>query len=673
MAQNDGELKPLRSDEIKPKGWLKDHLNVDAKGYFPAMEGYLPSIKRSPFFTRYWNYSNDEEDPLWWEGEHTGYWIDGLTRLAFLTENEKLQQQVRDWLDKLLESQDENGYLGIFPKSYPQRWSDSCSELWPQTHIYQTLLAYYDYTNDRKIWNSLLQAASLTAEQYDNGRNWIQEPMGNTADFEEYKKGTNTHSILILEPMLELASRRDPDEKFFDFAINMFKENKAENAFLRDMWNRDLSGHGVHVIEHIRIPAMIYSYTGENEYLEVSKDCFNIIEEDYLNSSGAPKSDEWIDGGASSNKGCEYCAMVEWMLTANQLFAATGDSHYADVEESVVFNAAQGAREPSGRGVQYLSFPNQIEALKGDWHGEYAYRPNHYPACCPTTAGRMMPYFVERCWMKDPEGNELAACSYAPCRIDTELGAENKEVKVIIEVETDYPFDEKVLIKIESENPTEFGLRLRIPDWCENPKISVNGETKSFEKEDFANIHRTWREGDEVELTLPMKIRVKKDKDNLITVHRGPLIYSLNIPGEERYFDDVDCGYSGRGYVPKGEWRYALVLDEEKPTESFEVVKNDSLDNAYPWTSPPVKLKAEGLKIPEWGTTEGEGCPKELTAESREESEIPKYISRDTISGGKVPEIPESPIDPNGNTSEISLIPFGFTRLRITSFPVAYR
>ena len=669
-------LKPC---EIKPRGWLKEYLLVESEGYLPLMDRICPEIYRKPFVNKVFigtgpKIKEEIELLIWGDGEHFGYWIDAMVRLAHSIEDKSLTKKVSNIINEIIENQDDDGYIGLFPKHDPYRWTDACSELWPQALLYTAMLAYYDFTKDTRVWNSLLAAASLTSQQFDYGKNWA-------------KYTENTHAIMIVEPMLDLYSRtRDP--RFLDFAVNAVKYNIEDDPYLKGVLEGKLSGHGVHVIEHLRIPAMIYAYIGEINLLKASLNSMTIIENEYLNSNWAPKSDEWIDGGAAPNKAVEYCTIVEWMLTTSQLVAITGNVKYADLEERCVYNAAMGARRTDGKGIQYLSFPNQIEASRGEWHGEYAFRPNHFPLCCNPQAGRLMPYHLVRSWMKTSNGTGLAAVFYIPCEVRTVIGADQAEV--IIREETNYPFNEYIKFIINLEFPTKFDLFLRIPLWSENPSLKINGIPfrENVKPGCFAKVSRTWNDGDVVELLLPTRLELKKDKFNLISINYGPFVFSLPIPYKVFNFDRAGYGLSAQGYEPLNDarWNYALIVDEKNLEKSLKIVKLDPSQypaSTYPWEVPSILLKVKGQLAPEWKVIPAEGVyagydVKKITHYLRAilgrwpeplEKPLKEALKRKNISGGVTCDIPHSPLEPSGEVEELMLVPYGFTKLRITSFP----
>ena len=106
-------------------------------------------------------------------------------------------------------------------------------------------------------------------------------------------------------------------------------------------------------------------------------------------------------------------------------------------------------------------------------------------------------------------------------------------VKVQVTVETQYPFDGKIRLKIGLSEPTSFPLLLRIPAWAGGATVDVDGEVlPTPDAATFYRIERSWTDGDTVTLDLPMKIRVERGHKDLISILRGPLLFGLRM-GEQ--------------------------------------------------------------------------------------------------------------------------------------------
>ncbi len=163
----------------------------------------------------------------------------------------------------------------------------------------------------------------------------------------------------------------------------------------------------------------------------------------------------------------------------------------------------------------------------------------------------------------------------------------------------------------------------------------------------IAVISRSWKSGDIVTLIMPMEIKTSQWYDFARAVERGPLVYALRIEEEKRAKDRQDKYRNFEEVYPKADWNYALYYkDLETPAESIKVEERE-WSGKYPWNleQAPVHLQARGIRLPEWKLVDGRPVfPAWWGGIDVEEEEIP--------------------------FSEITLVPYGCTTLRITEFPV---
>jgi hypothetical protein len=238
--------------------------------------------------------------------------------------------------------------------------------------------------------------------------------------------------------------------------------------------------------------------------------------------------------------------------------------------------------------------------------------------------------------------NGLATVFYAPCEVTAKVG-DGTTVRIV--VDTDYPFDETVQITIRTPRAVRFPLTLRIPSWCEGASVKINGRQLRGELKpnSFAIIERQWSDGDKVSLQLPMRLQVKvwEKQRNAISVRYGPLWFSLKI-GErwEKYRQQGD--WVAWEVFPTTPWNYGLIVDLRRPEKSFEIVRKPKPLPSQPFTieNASIELKAKGKRIPEW-----------------------------TMVGGIVGPLQDSPVQSDEPVEELTLIPMGCARLRVSVFP----
>ena len=139
---------------------------------------------------------------------------------------------------------------------------------------------------------------------------------------------------------------------------------------------------------------------------------------------------------------------------------------------------------------------------------------SHDPPCCTGNQARLLPNYIHHAWMALPHDAGLALSMYGPLAVSATLAG---GVRVNVQVETAYPFEEEVLLRIKlpglAARPSSaaatavFELHLRIPTWCSTPSLRVCGVAVLVapNARGYHVIERHWRDGDLVELTLPMQ------------------------------------------------------------------------------------------------------------------------------------------------------------------------
>jgi len=104
-------------------------------------------------------------------------------------------------------------------------------------------------------------------------------------------------------------------------------------------------------------------------------------------------------------------------------------------------------------------------------------------------------------------------------------------------MDTRYPWSGSVLMTISPQWMGEVELRLRVPGWCDDgaASASLNGTRveRRIENGYLVIDRRRWKQGDHVQLSLPMPIkRVKSDprvtaNAGRVALQRGPVVYCV--------------------------------------------------------------------------------------------------------------------------------------------------
>ncbi len=246
----------------------------------------------------------------------------------------------------------------------------------------------------------------------------------------------------------------------------------------------------------------------------------------------------YITGGigpASANEGfttdydlpnetayAETCAAIGLVFWNHRLLQLTGDSRYADVLERALYNGVLSGVSLDG---ERFFYENPLAS-----QGRHHRQPWFDCACCPPNLARLLASLGEYVYAQSE--TEMVVHLYVQSSAQLALGGQ----RVRIHQATRYPWEGTVILRLELERPATFGLRLRIPGWRRNVRLSVNDESIELAhclERGYARLERLWQPGDQVTLELAMPVErmyahpdVRQDVGR-VALQRGPLVYCL--------------------------------------------------------------------------------------------------------------------------------------------------
>lgn len=656
------EMRSLPPGAIKPEGWLRLHMEGQAK-----LASALADISYPFFSGTFWE--GEENSPAWFTWEQKAYWVDGATRLALMLGDDKLLRKARASLDYTLSHPSKNGYLG--PKFL--EFGDDFGGLnrWPNTVLNRGFMALADAQPTPENVDPAKIAEALQRHYLNDKANYLG----------------GSRNITNLEVILWCYGRTG-DKKLLDLAQNTWdtyikdaedeyqaaqKAAAAGNNRRRGFGHTDLApsrvfanapvqSHGVSYAEISKLPAILYLYTGKEDYRKFVVAAQKRVFDHHMLIDGIPSSSEGYAGTTALDEH-ETCDITDHAWAWSYVLQATGDGRYGDAIERTCFNAHPGVTKPDWTGIQYFGSPNQVLANLNCDHGtqrwfgsrRLAYQPN--PAqvigCCGGNKHRFLPNYLQCMWMQTKD-NGLAATLYGPSAVTAQVGSSNQQVQIT--QKTNYPFEEEIQFEIKTGQPVAFPLRLRIPAWCAAPQIRVNGASVTARAQNgFVTLSRTFKSGDVVTLRLPMQVKATEWPDNGIGVERGPLVYALPI--EAKWTSVAEAAYSSDEFPtweanPIGPWNYGVALDPAKVSSQVQVRQKTGTANlevsSWPWSDAPTVLTVSARKLDGW---DYEINPKEPHQRF-------------------TPHLPDpEKIKPSSQVEDLTLVPFGATQLRISIFP----
>ena len=616
LKPNSFNFLPLGS--IKPLGWLRKQLQIQADG----LTGHIDEFWEDLGPNNKW-LGGDKEG--WERGP---YYADGLIPLAYLLDDEKLKNKAKIWVDAFLNNQNKEGWIGPV-KAEQGRYQQY--DPWPIFVVLKVLTQYYEASSDGRV-----------IEVMTNFFNYLKNHLDENPLF---LWGKYRWAELVLSIHWLYEQKRE--DWLFELAEKVSKQGYnwqkhfTDFKYTKKSLEIKLETHVVNNAMGIKTPAVWFRQSGKNYDKEAVYQALENLDKFHGQVTGIFAGDEYLSG-KNPSQGTELCAVVEYMFSLEVLISILGNPKFADRLEMITFNALPATFKTDMWAHQYDQQVNQVicNVAERDWTNDpdaniFGLEPNF--GCCTANMHQGWPKYVKSLWMAT-DGNGLVAIAYSPCKVNTVVG-DCKEITIV--EETNYPFDDKIIFKIEGAEPVMFPISFRIPGWAEDAKIKLpNGKIKSPEPGSFYKIEQKWNPGDVVEIRLPMKIRTERRYMGSVAIYRGPLVYSLKI-GEYWKLIGGTPPHGDWEIYPTTLWNYGLKLNPGNPVDSIQVNLKSLNNMPFSPEGAPVELKVKGRYLPDW-------------------------ILENNCAG----PIPQSPVKSHEKLEELTLIPYGCTNLRITEFPL---
>ncbi len=604
-------LKPLAFEqyttkELKPAGWLRRQLEIQANGLSGNLDKIWPSIRDSS-----WIGGNDDG----WE--RVPYWLDGFIPLAYQLEDEDLIERAKKYIDAILIRQQDDGWIAPCPKEKRHEY-----DMWAIFLICKVLVLYADCSGEEERIQKAVYAALKNLNDHMRGNTLFDWAAARW--FECLVPLMWVYERQPEDWMLDLVQKLNVQGVDYEklFANWRYAERREEWSFLN---------HVVNIGMMIKAYALLSRFTGDDPN-EFAKKSMEILLRDHGMACEHFSGDECLSG-RSPIHGSECCSVTEAMYSYEWLMAITGDSYWADRLEKAAFNALPATISPDMWTHQYDQISNQMQCVRfpdgkqpfntnGEESHLFGLEPNF--GCCTANFNQGWPKFAMSTFMKAEDG--IAVTAIAPSVLETE--------DVTAQIVTSYPFEDGYSVTIKAKKPCEIALYLRIPEGAKNATINASEAKTGYNK-------ITVNAENEVTVNVAFSFEAKlyERDNNMYCVRRGNLTFALPI-GErwekvEYVRDGVERKFPYCDYeiYPTTPWNYAFASD------SFAIEFGKVGDVPFSPEGAPMKLKAEFVPV-EW-----------------------------EIVDGICSEIPASTV-PTGEKVELRMIPYGCTNLRMTEMPL---
>ena len=507
-----------------------------------------------------------EEPKCELRGHFTGHYLTAYALMYASTGDEKIKAKADRMVAELTKCQEPSGYLSAFPEEFFDRVEAGKGVWAPYYTIHKIMAGLLDMHQLCGNTQALEMLKGMAA--YFKGRcdKLSDGQMGVVMRCEFGGMNEvlcNLYAVTGDENHLALAHRFD---------------NPAFLGPLADGKDNLTGRHANTHIPQVTGAARRYEVAGDEQSRKAAQVFWDAVanHRSYV-TGGTSHREHWGKpdelAGTMSHLTQETCCTYNMLKLTRHLFAWTADPRYADYYERAFFNAILGTQDPK-TGMMMYFVPMQPGYYK------VFNRPLDAFWCCTGTGVESFAKLADSIYFHDGDG------LYVNLFIASDLDWAAKGVRV--EQRTDYPREEGTTLVIRAKEPEAFTLNLRVPWWAAkgaavkvNGQIQVAGPTPSS----YVSLQRLWKEGDRVEVSMPMSLRVETmpDDKTVRAIEYGPVVLAGRL-GTEGLTEAM--AYEGNNW--------ANLAPAPTPAPFFVVENDDPASWVRPVEGKPLVFRTAG-------------------------------------------------------------------------------
>ncbi len=555
--------------------------------------------------------------------------IEGASFSMSLFPDKKMDAYVDSLIVKIAAAQEPDGYLytarTIDPKN-PHSWAGNerwvkerelSHELYNSGHLYEAAYAHFYATGKKNLLNIALKNADLVCSVF--GDNKFHAAPGHQ----------------IVEMGLVKLYRITGKEEYLNTAKFFLEERGRYKGY--DTANKDPFKNGAYWQDHTPVVdqkeavghavragylyagiADVAALTGDAAFLNAIDAIWNNMAQKKIyvqGSLGAVGSGERFGGNYELPNATAYnetCAAISNVYWNHRMFLLHGDSKYIDILEKTLYN---GLISGIGLDGKTFFYSNAMQVNRNYNHHDLERTRSGWfdCSCCPTNVARFIPSIPGYVYAQ--KGNSV----YVNLFMQSEGSIDINGQKVTISQQNNYPWQGDLKFIIQAKKKNEFELKIRIPGWARGeampsdlysftnlqdskPEILVNGKPEEYVADKgYAVLKKSWKNGDVIEVKLPMEIQKVASNENVrdnigkLAIQRGPLMYcaegidnngktsNILLPGNSSFTFNNEPGLLNG--VISLEAKLPVVSIDESKNEIYTTQQNIKLIPYYSWAN----------------------------------------------------------------------------------------
>ena len=524
---NDSLLKKIRLRD----GVFALRQKINREVTIPTCIRRCEETGRLKAFKLQWKPGDPDQPHVFWDSDVAKV-LEGMAAALMLDPDPAMEKQLDELVELVIGAQQPDGYLNThFTQVEPEnRWKDLARqhELYDAGHLMEAAVAYFQATGKRNFLDAMCRYADYIASVFGLGPG--------------QKRGYPGHEEIELA-LVKLAAASG-NKRYLELADYFIRERGREpNYYVEQehlprerlkniqahkplLEQTEADGHAVRAMYFFSGAADVARETGAKDLFQAVGRLFRNVTEKRMYVTGGIGSARvgecfTVDYGLPNDTAyTESCAAIGLALLSKRLLDATGKAEYADVLERVLYNNGLSGISLAGDTFFYC---NPLEVGDTSYDPVKTARQKWFDcSCCPTNYCRFLPRLGLFCADAAPD----------KLRIDIPAAMNISLPEYEVEVKGQYPYDGRIAVRIVRGG--EFTLALRIPGWCRNHRIALNGKTSEAVPENgYWQSRRVWQTGDEIIFTMEMTPEVIYANPNVpagagkAAVRRGPVVFCL--------------------------------------------------------------------------------------------------------------------------------------------------
>ena len=491
---------------------------------------------------------------LFWQDSDLAKWIEAASGRLATHPDPALDAELDRVIATIARAQREDGYLNTYFQLVEpgKRWDNlrDCHELYVAGHFIEAGVAHHEATGKRSLLDVVCRIADLAGRTFGTGPGQIPGYCGH----EEIELALLKLSRVTGEPRYADLARYFVTQR--GQSPNYFEQEASRRGDAKLPWHMHHDGLATlqaarpvdeltepvgHAVRMMYLLAAMIDLAVEHDDQEEKKRCralWSAIVDRHLYVTGGVGSEPYGEKFCEpfdlppDRAYSETCAAIGVVMCARRMLELELIGAHADVMERALYNNVLAGLSLDGRTFFYVNPLEVVPPVAKRRFDTHLVKTQRVPwfgcACCPPNVARLLASIGDYVCSRTADG--IALHLYAGGAIALGTGGGGFRLKI----DSDYPWDGLVSISVEGAVESEFALRLRVPGWCRDPRIEINGRLVADKQVDgYAILRRTWSDGDRVILDFPMPVeRVRADTRvaaaaGQVALQRGPLVYCV--------------------------------------------------------------------------------------------------------------------------------------------------